>query len=143
MDIMLDSVGKYVLLKDNPEEYEYVINKQEVLFFCDTLIQTFKWKKDVIKDFMNEREKFITRLLDCILKLKEKDMLDNSVVFANKVNIESFMYTFRCYNLKSPSAVSDMYNLNKKISLLLDSQSRKLVIENMVKEEYFTRLMEY
>ena len=43
MDIMLESVGRNVLSKENSNEYEEVINQQEILAFCDAVAESFNF----------------------------------------------------------------------------------------------------
>lgn len=139
MDIMLDSVGKNVLLKHNPKEYEDVINKQEILGFCDALIQSFRWNKDIVGRSFSGRERFITNLLECILKLKEKDLLDNRILNDDH-KMKQFFGVFYEQNLASPSVICDMYYIKEKADLLLKEHNKKAIIETMVKDEHFFKL---
>lgn len=141
MNIMLDSVGKNVL-KENPEEYEDVINKQRILGFCDTLIQTFKWREDDIDCAFDKRREFIAKLLDCLLELNEYGLLDNHIVFDDKGNVTDFMYIFRRHKIKAPSEVYDMRNIKEKITLLTDNQNRNLITGTLVQDKYFVQLIE-
>lgn len=73
MNIMLDSVGKNVLLKDAPDEYKDVINKQEILEFCNSLIETFEWERNELNSYLDKPQDFIMRLLETLLELNEKN----------------------------------------------------------------------
>lgn len=143
MNIMLDSVGKNVLSKENPKEYEDVIYKQEILGFCDTLIQTFKWDRNELKGDFNKRKDFITRLLECLLELNEKNLLDNFILSVNNEGedkFSEFINIFNKHKIHFPSEIRFMNDLNNKISILSNEQNREAIIETMVKIEYFTRL---
>ena len=126
MDVMLKSLGENVLLKDNPDEYKEIINKQEILEFCYSLINNFGWYKDDIYDAYYDREEFITRFLDCLLELKE----DLAVV----IDI------FDRHEIKPPSFFWG-YDIDKKMDLLSKTQNKKAVIKIMIKDEYFLELI--
>lgn len=142
IDIMLDSVGRNVLLKENPKEYENVINKQEILCFCDSIVQAFCWNKDEISDSFDERKEFITKLLECLMELNEKDFLDNDIAFKGEKNLLEFFDVFYKHKLASPLTILPMYNIKEKIDVLSKSKNRNAIIETMVKDEYFTKLTE-
>lgn len=138
MDVMLKSLGENVLLKDNPDEYKEIINKQEILGFCNSLINNFGWHRDDIYDVYYDREEFITRFLDCLLELKEKKFL------SKKISAEDFAVVidiFDRHEIKPPSFLLG-YDIDKKMDLLSKTQNKKAVIKIMVKDEYFLELIE-
>lgn len=57
MDIMLDSVGKYVLSKDNPDEYKSVVNKQKILSFCIIVSRSFTMMLRTEEDVQDKAER--------------------------------------------------------------------------------------
>lgn len=138
MDVMLNSLGENVLLKDNPDEYKEVINKQEILEFCNSLIKNFGWHKDDIYDAYYDREEFITRLLKCLLELKEKNILSKKI---SEEDFSVIMNIFDRHEIKPPSFFWG-YDIDKKMDLLSKTQNKKAVIEIMVKDEYFLKLTE-
>lgn len=140
MDIMLDSVGRNVLSKENPKEYEDVIYKQKILEFCDTLIKTFGWEKDEIYRYFDKRQEFITSLLECLLELNKKNLMDNNKI-GGRDGVRLFIGVFRKHKIASPVVVNMMNDMREKISLLSNDQNRKLIIETMIKTDYFIRLI--
>lgn len=143
MNIMLDSVGKNVLLKDAPDEYKDVINKQEILEFCNSLIETFEWERNVINSYLDKPQDFIMRLLETLLELNEKKLLDNHCLSGNngEDRFEEFIGIFHKHKIHSPSVIHWMNNIEKKISILLNEKNREAIIETMIKTEYFTKLI--
>lgn len=143
MSIMLDSVGKNVLSKDDPQEYEDVLNKQEILGFCDALIESFRWDKDKIGRSLNERKEFITKLLECISKLEEKNILDNSIISESEEKFEEYIDTFYEHGIKMPSVIFSMDKIEDKIALLSKTQNKNAIIDIMINDEYFNKLIEF
>lgn len=139
MDIMLNSVGKNVLSKEDPKEYEAVINKQVILGFCDSLIKSFSWSKGEIDISFDERKEFITRLLDCLLELKEKNFLEG---YLSEKDLTDFLNVFTRHKIEIPSSFFRS-DFKEKVDLLSNSQNRNAIIETMVKDEYWIKLIEY
>lgn len=140
MNVMLDSVGKNVLSKENPKEYEAVIYKQEILDFCNTLIQTFKWEKDKIDKYLDKRQDFITNLLRCLLDLNSKNFLDGTSFESDDKLIE-FLNIFVKNGITAPSAIHMLNDIREKIDILSNEKNRSAIIQTMVKTEYFKRLI--
>lgn len=135
MNVMLDSVGKNVLSKENPKEYEDVIYKQEILGFCDTLINTFQWNEE-IDDSVENRREFITRLLDCLSELNEKKLLAKDF---SEEDVEVFLGVLDKYKIVEPSFFLG-YAIKDKMDLLSNNQTRNAIIDIMIKNEYFNKL---
>lgn len=139
MDIMLDSVGKNVLSKENSNEYEDVIYKQEILEFCNTLIQSLKWEKNKIDKYWHKRQEFITNLMECLLELNEENLLDDNFFTNDKVSL--FFDLFSRHKIIPPSAIYSLDDIKDKIDILANEQNRRLIIQTMVKTEYFKGLI--
>lgn len=137
MDVMLKSLGENVLLKDNPDEYKEIINKQEILEFCYSIINNFGWYKDDIYDAYYDREEFITRFLDCLLELKEKKFLSKKI---SEEDLVVVIDIFNRHEIKPPSFFGG-YDIDKKMDLLSKTQNKKAVIKIMIKDEYFLELI--
>lgn len=138
MNIMLDSVGKNVL-KESPEEYISIVNQQEIAEFCDRLIYTFSWFELNVDGPFEERKEFITKLLECLIELNEKNLLDNSIVANEK--FPEFMEVFYKHKISSPSVIHLMNVIKEKIGILFDNQNKQAIIETMIKNEYYTKLI--
>lgn len=143
MDIMLDSVGKNVLSKENPQEYADVLNRQEILGFCDALIEAFRWDKDRVGQSLNERKEFITKLLECILELSQKNILNNNLMAANSEILENFFDVFYKHELESPSTIFSMQRIEEKVGLLSKTRNKNAIIDIMMNDEYFNKLIEF
>lgn len=135
MNIMLDRVGKNVLSKDNPEEYDKVINQQEILGFCDTLVQYVKWERKR-KNGLDERKKFISEVLECLLELKERNILNH----VTKERCDEFFNVFYRHKIERPAMVDFTNDIEGKMDLLSNDQNVATIINTMVKDEYFYQL---
>lgn len=143
MDIMLDSVGKNVLSKENPQEYADVLNRQEILGFCDALIEGFRWDKDRVGQSLDERKEFITKLLECILELSQKNILNNSLIATDNEKFEEFLEVFYKHGLKSPAAIFSIQRIEEKVGLLSETRNKNAIIDIMMNDEYFNKLIEF
>lgn len=136
MDIMLDSVGKNVLSKDNPEEYEEVINQQEIISFCNTMIKNlnFTLDRDNKLDTVDKRKKFVSCILDC---LKENKMYKN-------FHDELFeLLHYRGYEVAAISSHNTNLNILSKSDLLKDPENYRKIVENLSTEKCFNDLVKY
>ena len=137
MDIMLDSVGKNVLQKDNPKEYEEVINKQEIIEFCDTLVQFIRLDKNKVNVLFDDRKKFITELLECLLELNERNILKHVA----DEDIKEFIGIFHKHKIENPIFIDFTHNIKEKMNLLSNDQNVTAIIDIMIKDEYFNKLV--
>lgn len=135
MSIMVDSVGKNVL-KENQEEYKEVINRQEVLEFCEMLVRTFKWKVQLLFEHNStkKRREFIMKSLESILELKERGYFDGNN------DIDLFARIFDKHNIEMPDLFAHHNIIKARLDLLLDNQCKDEIIENMIQDEYFYKL---
>lgn len=133
MSIMLDSVGKNVLSKEDPKEYDEVINQQEIMSFCYNLLDVFHFFANAPIISENEREKFVKILLNCMIK--EKDIKNND--FLNTVFSE---ITSSGYSLNK-MVTEGLDRIKNGIHLLYEEKSMGKIVEIMTKEEYFNKLV--
>lgn len=138
MDIMLDSVGKNVLSKDNPEEYESVVNQQEILSFCNLLVDAFTLKLDSTKelDDADKRKEIIINYLEALNEIK--DLGISEITFDVIDNVEDILEK---YGLDYYRVRNDLGIIGKKMDLLSNETNRAKVIETMSEEEYFNKLI--
>jgi len=143
MNIMLDSVGKNVLSKDNSKEYENVINQQEIISFCNSILKVFliEIDNDIQFDSDNWSEIIITKFLNKLKEVKnmgifEDILLKNEDKWIEMVGILSDSHKFSVLfeGSKNKNWLRDIYN---KIDLLYNNESMNKVKEVMLKEEYF------
>lgn len=135
MSIMIDSVGKNVLSKENPEEYENVLKQQEILSFCDALTKRFKIKGKIETYSSDKRKKFIETMLNC-LKKTDINNWDNigENLYEELHLIDNNIDTIQNY---------EKYNkiVTSKLNLIYNDKSFKKIVEIMSSEEYFARLI--
>lgn len=143
MDIMLNSVGKNVLSKENSDEYDSVVNQQYVMFLCNVLAYTYKLELP-LKEFSYNERKDIVRDLLRIIKFIE--------IEGHNLSINSGGESEKLYcNFKGKWGI-DIIILNKehskmkiydKGSLLYDDKNTEQIINIMAKEEFFNEFAEY
>lgn len=140
MNIMLNGVGKN-MLKESPKEYMNIVNQQDIFEFCDRLITTFKWRYLDANIPLEERKEFVTNLLESLLKLNQKDLLDNDKIL-NDNEFNEFLDVFYGHDISAPSNIHSMHNIKEKIDLLYDEQHKKAIIDVMSEKEYYSKLVE-
>ncbi len=138
MDIMLDSVGKNVLSKDNPKEYESVVNQQEIVSFCNLLVDVLTLRFDATKelDDADKRKEIIINYLEALNEIKD---LGISKVTVEEIDIvEDILdkYGLYYYRLRE-----DLRMVENKMDLLSNETNRAKVIETMSEDEYFNKLI--
>lgn len=139
MDIMLDSVGKNVLSKENSNEYEKVINQQEIVSFCNILIQSFRFKAEFSNKLENqaEKEKIIRKFFKALNEMK-----DSGIKYINAAKLDDVLIIFDKYNFYMTEITSHFENVSKEMDLLNDEKTTDEVVKNMTKDEYFYKLVE-
>lgn len=135
MNIMLDSVGKNVLSKENPGEYESVVDQQEILEFCNILIRNMRFPESSRLDSLDERKKIIRVLLDCLKEISDV----NSDKLWDDLGSE-ILNTFRenQINIHVVSAKRSIMKINFKI--LNDAENMKKIVNIMSQDDYFNLL---
>ena len=110
--------------------------------FCNSLIETFEWERNELNSYLDKPQDFIMRLLETLLELNEKKLLDNHCLSGNngEDRLEEFIGIFHKHKIHSPSVIHWMNNIEKKISILINEENREAIIETMIKTEYFTKL---
>lgn len=131
MDIMLDGVGKSVLSKDDSNKYDEIIIEQEILTFCNRLVNDFEFGVHTEVLSSDERKKIIIMILDSLKNAKSVDEFLNAVweglsdykVFTAKTNV--------------------LANIDMGADLLKDKNNYKKIVNIMSEEEFFDKLVVY
>lgn len=149
MDIMLDSVGKNILTAEEPEKYDEVINKQEVLSFCDLITETFTFDHLGEKVKMGEvdyRENFLLLLFNSLKNAKELGVLNtNLITNINKIDeLASILSSGTNRNIETNEI--NKYNLTylyDKIDLVLNDKYEDEIIKLLSQDKYFLKMILY
>ncbi len=139
MDIMLDSVGKNVLSKESPEEYENVVNQQKIISFCNSISEMFciyiipnennsEFIKDLIKKLLDDLIKFKKAVPD--LGQSESEIHENYIKFINAFKLEdnNFFNFVKVYN---------------NIDMLYNEINFQKVYKELSKNKYIKNLFRY
>lgn len=146
MDIMLESVGKNILLKENPEEYNEVINQQNIYKFCDAFVRTFQFRKKEIEELSKNRKSLITNLMNCIKIIKEEEICNNDDFWYGGIYdsekqrkiIEIFLN-----NDIPPVAIKiqEFREVVSKSQLIFNKKNREEILEILLNDKYFSILL--
>ncbi len=143
MSIMLDSVGKNVLTKDNPKEYENVINQQEMIEFCDIISDGFDMEiKDPALDTnnMDVRKSIVSEFLIILQKAHEKNLW----VDFDSNDSEKVKHFFEIFEKERFSIESIVANYTQKIGskfqLLCNQNNFEKIVDLMIRNKYFNNL---
>lgn len=134
MNIMGVNADKNVLSEEKPEDYDNVINQQEILSFCDVLVKRFRFKCDTEQYPANERKNFISIMINCLDKTRIEKWDE----------IGENLFNELCLNNHKVCTIQHNEKYNKKIinklNLIHNKNSMEKIIEIMSGEEYFSRL---
>lgn len=134
MDIMMDSVGKNVLSKEDPEEYKNVINQQEILSFCDVLVKRFKFKCNIENYSSNKCKAFVSTIIDCLKQIDTNNWNEVGSKLFNQLHFNGYKVSTIQHNEKYNKLVIS------KLYLIHNEKSVEKIIEIMSSEEYFSRM---
>lgn len=145
MDIMLDSVGKNVLSKEDPKVYDEVINQQDILSFCVLYLNTFAFSSNET-ELMCSKEKLksaIINVLDGLKEIREQNFFDNGN-FDNSPQY-SEMLRILTRNLNCELTVyKDAFKKIYKISdILFDQKNKKEILDFLMNAPLKKLLMHY
>lgn len=129
MNIMLDSVGKNVLSKNNSKEYEEVVNQQEILSFCNYLVKavSFTILSHEIQD-VDERREFITKLLNYLEQTKN--------ITVDKLDL--LRKQMKSFHVDHIAMDGDLLN---RCDILHSKQNMKKIVEIMLQDNYFNKII--
>lgn len=146
MDIMLDRIGKNILSKDNFKEYQNVINLQDVIEFCNVIINTFYLEIDnVLDDVLLEknnseiRKKIIVNFLNKIKEVGEKDMWPTFETMDNDYNKNNdFFYIFSEAKIRITSIhPGHIQKLREKYKILYNLENFEEIANALITDKYF------
>lgn len=130
MDIMLDSVGKNVLSKENPKEYQDVINQQEILSVCNIIVNSFQFLIPIDKTIdKNNRKKIVKKFINLLKKSHIENLWEN-LSFPDPKNSSDFFEYFEIENFQLVY-ISDEYikRVGDKYKLLYDEKNEKQIVD--------------
>ena len=144
MDIMLDSVGKNVLSKENSKEYENVINQQEIIEFCNIVSKDFDM---VVRDDSFKKNEFNARkniIIEFLKILKETHQKELWIAFESG----DFDICEKIFGLFEKDdfyidGIEEYYlqDIGDKYKLLYDDVSFQKIVDLMSAYKYFDRLV--
>lgn len=135
MDIMLGGVGKNIILKENPEEYNEIINQQEVISFCNSLVKNLRFLFVEQIDTIEQRKKFISIILNYFKKKRKIDKDFHMDLFNLLKNNE--------YVISGISFYSSELEILAESDLLEDSEKFEKIVRNLSEDKYFNELERY
>ena len=143
MNIMLDSVGKNVLSKENPDAYKSVVDQQEIFDFCHNLTKAFYFRgvDEKIKSSVESRRKFIEKLLGAVIEIKEKGVFNNGR-FMNHDNLDEFDRILSSYNMPMSDTNMNYFEcVYDQSTILFENKTREEITDALVKDKYFDILI--
>lgn len=145
MDIMLDSVGKNILSKENPADYKNVIIQQDIISFCEVLSDCFYMRiknRDQTAVDMGLRKNIIKNFVE-ILKETHQKKLWEDFESDNKEKVINFFCLFDKEDFEIESiAINYIEKIDNKCELLFDDKNMNDIVDMMTRNKYFYRLLE-
>lgn len=145
MSIMLDSVGKNVLSKEDPKEYDEVINQQEIMSFCELYLNTFAFSSNET-ELMRSKEKLksaIINVLDGLKEVREQNFFEDGN-FDDSSKYSDILKILTC-NLNCELTVyKDAFKKIYKISdILFDEKNKNDILDFLMNAPLKKLLMHY
>lgn len=152
MGIMLNSVGKNVLSKESPEEYNNIVTMQEILSLCSIIVKSYfilfndENGSDVLyknlslskkKEISENCEEFIMDFLYMIRVMNKYKPMSKATVNKHRLNFKH-KWGGEIYHKKFISK-----DIDEKIYYMLSENDTKKKFANiLIKDEMFILLME-
>lgn len=142
MNIMLDSVGRNVLAKDDPKEYESVIIQQDILSYCQLIEDSFliTLKENFEIQNIEMRRKVISEFLEALKKTHVEEIWSD-FLSDNPERVSNFLEIFNKENFYVEFILEGYPEKAKnKYKILLDEKNIEKIIEIMIEDTYFDNL---
>ena len=128
MNVMLDGVGKNVLSNADSDEYQEVVNEQEIVSFCNYLVDnvTIYSKVEITED---QRKNVIVIILNCL------KAAGNESAFSSGLLDELFEYGVSKVSRSTEAKLIDRCNI------LSELKNFDKIADILSREEYFYKLV--
>lgn len=140
MNVMLDSVGKKILSVGDSNEYENVIEQQNIIAASKKISRGINLEDISWMDTETERRKIITNLLDVLTEALSIGILEN--LFSTDSNEIGECFGF--FSQRGLHLSSIAVNLSKDIKgidkILKNPNSRTMLEEELIKDEYYEEM---
>ena len=141
MNVMLDSVGKKILSVDNSDEYDNVVEQQNIIAASKKISQGIELSGISWIDEKEERREIISKLLE-VLKDSLSTEIWDVLINADSQNIGEFFDYFSERGVLLGSISLNMHRVIKSIeSVLLNSRTRELLELELIKDEYYVEMV--
>lgn len=140
MDIMLDSVGKNVLTKDASNEYEKIIQEQEIIAFCDDFSELFSIELRIENDSMDYRKNEIRKIL---CNLKEYKAQNPFLGQSEKEINDKYINFVNIFNLRPQEDFFVFVKIYKRIEMLYDETIMGKIVEELLKDKYSKKIFDF
>lgn len=131
MDIMLNSVGKSVLAKDDSNKYEEIINEQEIMMFCDRLVDYFNFCVHTEIQSEDKRKEIIIMVLSSLKKAQSIDEFSDMVCKG--------LQEYKLYQVKQ----NVLATIEIGVDILNDKRNFERIVDIMSREDFFDKLIVY
>lgn len=129
MEVMLNRVGQDVLSKDGSDKYEEVINEQEIISFCNQLVDSceiYTFEGNDVSD--KERKMIIKEVLESLKSANsDREFVDALFMNLSKYEVSKIRY-------------SDDFEIRDKLNILDNESNQERVIDLMSTREYYDRM---
>jgi len=131
MNIMLDSVGKNILTKEDSNKYDEIINEQEILMFCNRLIDNFNFCVHTEIQSKDKRKEIIIMVLNSLKNARSLKEFSDMVWKG--------LRDYKIYQAKQ----NILADIEIGADILNNKSNFEKIVDIMSKEEYFNKLIVY
>lgn len=137
MNLMLDSVGKKILSADNSNEYENVLEMQEIIETAKKIADDIEIRGISWLDSDEERKQCMRQTLDTLRESTKTDIWDK-LASKNDEYVEEF---FTYFENKGVELGSIDLKMGREIAaiekVLCDAKKRETLIKELIKDDYY------
>ena len=134
---MLDSVGKKILSTDDSNEYESVVEMQNIITASKKIAQDVDLEDISMYDSVEEKKMVVEKLVNALEKSLSTEIWEK---FASgvKENVRAFFDYFKLQDVKLAS-VSVAFDKDKKYfeEIVKDSKTKELLVQELIKDDYY------
>lgn len=140
MNLMLDSVGKKILSEDNSQEYEDVVEMQNVVSASQKISKGINFEYADIKDSYAKRKELISKFVNALDEAMSEDIWG---LFSGKKEAKKFFGYFESRGVKISTVSLAFGNDRKEFQdVVKNPKTKELLINELVKDKYYMEMVD-
>lgn len=131
MEIMLDNVGKKILINEGEDNYYRVVNRQEIIEVSNCILESLSF--DIKRGQIDE----VNRCVDCVYEMIIHFDDEKYLKVSNEEKVSEAIVIMKKYNVSITGLFTFIFNASEKVKKIMEKEeNRRLIADNLFQNEY-------